>query len=316
MRKLMLLALAAGAAACSEPPTTPVRDLAVSSAVLGAHGSSVQAVETIYAVTSGNQLISFPAGSSTAATSVSITGLGAESVLGIDFRPSDLLHNSPHNNNIGLLYALTSGSRICVINVTTGAASRCHPLVTAGGAPVIVSGVSFGVGFNPTVDRFRVHSDADQNLRINPDNGVTVVDGTLAYSVGDPNAGSNPAVVGTGYTNNDTNPATGTELYGIDTNLDILVEFGPASAPGAVPATGPNSGQLVTVGSLGVNTISAGFDISNTTQIAYASFAIHSGSAFPAGLGLFSVNLDTGAATRLGGLPPTSQPIVSIAVAP
>ncbi|MBA2707690.1 MAG: hypothetical protein H0U59_07795 [Gemmatimonadaceae bacterium] len=72
----------------------------------------------------------------------------------------------------------------------------------------------------------------------------------------------------------------------------------------------------MTVGSLEVNTVAAGCDISNDTQIAYASLNIHMGSPFTPGPGLFSADLNAGAVTRLGGLPPTGQPVVSIAVAP
>lgn len=316
MKKLGLLAVAILATACSEAPTSSSADLDARLHVANPNHPTAQATETIYAVTSGNQLISFPAGSSVATTSVIITGLGGETALGIDFRPSDLRHVGFPRNNIGVLYVLTSGSRVCVVDPASGAASRCVRLATSAGTLVNVSGTSFGIGFNPVPDRLRVHSNTDQNLRINVDDGVTIVDGTLAYTPGDPNAGANPEVVGTCYTNNDADPATGTELYGIDIGLDVLVEFGPASAPGVMPATGPNSGQLVTVGALGVNTVQAGCDISNATQLAYASFNIHQGSAFPAGLGLFTLNLDTGAAARIGGLPPTAQPIVSIAVSP
>jgi len=315
MRKTGLFAMAMVAMACSEAPTAPARDLDVS-AVVNANHPTVQAVETIYAVTSGNQLISFQSGSSTASTSVTISGLGGETALGIDFRPSDIRHIGFPRNNIGVLYVLTSGSRVCVVDPATGAASRCVRLVTSTGTLVNVSGTSFGIGFNPVPDRLRVHSDTDQNLRINVDDGVTIVDGPLAYTAGDRNAGANPEVIGTCYTNNDADPATGTELYGIDVGLDVLVEFGPASAVGVVPATGPNSGQLVTVGPLGVNTVQAGCDISNATQIAYASLNIHQGSAFVPGPGLFTVDLDTGASVRIGGLPSTAQPIVSIAVSP
>ena len=306
MRKLLLFAVAAFATGCSEATTGPASDPALRES--GGFGTQTAvAGETIYAVTSANELISFTAGSSVASTSLVISGLGGETAVGIDFRPNDLLHSGPPQSNTGKLYAITSGSRVCIIDVATGAASKCHRL-TSGGAPVTLSGSSFGIGFNPVVDRIRVHSDADQNLRVNPDDGVTAVDATLAYSPGDRHDGRNPTIVGTGYTNNDADPATGTTLYGIDVNLDLLVGFGPG---------GPNSGQLVTIGSLvGVRSDDAGFDISNATGIAYASLILHPGSPFPAGPGLFSVNLGTGAATRLGGLPPTSQRIVSIAVAP
>ena len=49
----------------------------------------------------------------------------------------------------------------------------------------------------------------------------------LAYAAGDPNAGANPNVVGSAYTNNFAG-ATTTTLYGIDSDLDILVDPEPA----------------------------------------------------------------------------------------
>ncbi|MBA2707691.1 MAG: DUF4394 domain-containing protein [Gemmatimonadaceae bacterium] len=58
-----------------------------------------------------------------------------------------------------------------------------------------------------------------------------MVHAPLAFTAGDPNAGQNPTVVGTCYTNNDADGATGTELYGIDTGLDVLVEFDPQVHP-------------------------------------------------------------------------------------
>ena len=37
---------------------------------------------------------------------------------------------------------------------------------------VALEGTSFGVDFNPTVDRLRVISDTGQNLRVNVDDGI------------------------------------------------------------------------------------------------------------------------------------------------
>ena len=74
-----------------------------------------------------------------------------------------------------------------------------------------------------------------------PNNGTNVVDGTLAYSAGDPNAGPNPTVTGAAYTGSFIG-TTSTALYDIDTNLNILVTQNPA-----------NSGMLQTVGPLGVD---------------------------------------------------------------
>jgi hypothetical protein len=53
-----------------------------------------------------------------------------------------------------------------------------------------LNGSSFGFDFNPTVDRIRVQSDADQNLRLNPATGaLAATDTTLSFAVGDTNQG-------------------------------------------------------------------------------------------------------------------------------
>lgn len=304
-----MLALGAFVVACSESPTTP--DLATLSASESDFAASrSNSGETIYGLASGNEFITFNADKSNrTSSSVKITGLAAgESAVGFDFRPGDLGANGV--NDIGKPYAITDASRIYIVDPKTGVASSPVSLVlSVGGAPVLLSGTSFGVGFNPVVDRLRIHSDADQNLRINVETGVTAIDGTLAYTAGDPSAGQNPNVTATGYTNNDADAATGTELYAIDADLDILVEFGPAVAG----VSGPNTGLLVTVGPLGVNTGSlAGFDISNSSGIAYAAL-----SPSPSGKStLYSVDLDIGVATKLGMLAQTKSALISIAVAP
>ena len=54
-----------------------------------------------------------------------------------------------------------------------------------------LQGTSFGVDFNPTVDRLRIISDTGQNLRTNVADGSTNVDGTLnipGHAAGQPGA--------------------------------------------------------------------------------------------------------------------------------
>ena len=196
-----------------------------------------------------------------------ITGLqGGETVLGIDFRPAT-----------GQLYALGSNSRIYTINKMTAVATFVGTLSTP------LNGTDFGFDFNPTVDRIRIVSNADQNLRVNPNTGAAIVDGTLAYSAGDPNNGQNPNVTGAAYTGSFTG-TTSTALYDIDSNLDILVTQNPA-----------NSGMLQTVGALGVNTTAiVGFDHTAASNIAYAALTVAGVPAF------YTVNLQTGAATLIG----------------
>ena len=189
--------------------------------------------EQIFLVSTGNFLGSFDSATPGTVTGVvAISGLQpGESILALDCRPAT-----------GQIYGLGSASRLYTINPTTGAATQ----VGAAGA-FTLSGNFFGFDFNPVVDRIRVVSDLDQNLRLIPDTGalVGVGDTSLAYAAGDPNFGLNPNVVGAAYTNNVAG-ATTTTLFGIDSNLDILVRQGGINVPPGSPS--PNGGQLFTVG--------------------------------------------------------------------
>jgi hypothetical protein len=241
--------------------------------------------ETVYALTTGNNLLTFFSDApGNIINSTSITGLqGGETLQGLDFRPTN-----------GSLYAVSNQSRIYTIDPATGAATFVATL------SVPLNGTAFGTDFNPVPDRLRVVSDADQNLRINVDTGAAIVDGPLAYAVGDPNVAANPNVVGSAYTNNFAG-ATTTTLYGIDSNLDILVTQNP-----------PNNGTLNTVGPLGFNTSDlVGFDIANGSTTAFASLTAPAATTS----GLYTINLVTGAAT-LAGTIGGGQTVRGIAVAP
>jgi hypothetical protein len=242
--------------------------------------------ELIYAVTSSNALVSFNSATpGTLLSNVAISGLQTgELIYGIDFRPVTRQ-----------LYLLGSTSRIYVVNRSTGAATAVNVPFTP-----VLSGNFFGLDFNPTVDRIRVVSDTDQNLRLNPDLGtVQATDTNLAYAMGDAHFGANPNVVGSAYANNFAG-ATTTTLYGIDSVLDILVNQIP-----------PNNGTLNTAGNLGFDTTDlVGFDISRTSGIAYASM-----TAAVGGSSLFQINLATGAATLVGAIG-AGVTILDISVAP
>ncbi len=192
----------------------------------------------VYGVTTSNQLIAFDKSNPQRIEfRTPILGLAPEEqVVGIDFRPAN-----------GFLYGISSTSQLYIINTRNGIATKIGGAFT----PALM-GTSFGVDFNPVVDRIRVVSDAEQNLRINPDNGQVVgVDGALSYAPTDRNVNQNPSVIAAAYTNPDTDPNTGTVLYNIDSNLDILTTQDP-----------PNNGTLNTRGPLGVNTTAmVGFDI-------------------------------------------------------
>src|SRR5688572_10799884 len=234
--------------------------------------SSYVAAQSAVGVTSTNQLVRFDVTSpANIISSVAITGLQpGESILAIDFRPAT-----------GALLGLGSTSRLYALDTTTGVATQIGTSGAFG-----LSGTSFGFDVNPTVDRIRVVSDSDQNIRLDPATGaLSATDTPLAFAPGDSNQGMNPSVAGLAYTNNVAGALT-TTLYGIDTNLDVLVIQNP-----------PNSGTLTTVGGLNVDASGqVGFDIltANGVDVAYATLTVGGVS------GLYRINLP-GAATTLVG---------------
>lgn len=226
--------------------------------------------ETVVALTSGNRLLFFDSATPGTVTKlITIVTVSNEALTAIDFRPAT-----------GNLYALGTSGRFYILNLTTGAASN------PGAVPVALPGTSFDIDFNPSVDRIRETSDADQNVRFNPDDGtIAQQDTALSYALGDAHAGGNPTIVGAAYTNNFAG-AGATVLYDIDSGFDTLAIQNPT-----------NAGILNTVGPLGVDTSDqVGFDISQESGVAYASLTV-GGTA-----GLYTINLANGAATLVGNI--------------
>jgi hypothetical protein len=239
--------------------------------------SSVLRAELIYGIdeSSGQTLVSWDSSSpSSLQNGVAVSGLqSGETIKGIDFRPST-----------NQLYALGSFSRLYTVNVNTGVATEVPP---PGAFTPSLNGSAFGFDFNPVIDRIRVVSNAKKNYVLNPDDGSATAAIDLFYGPADPNFGATPNVVSSSYTNS-VNPAPGgTQLYGIDTGLNILV-------------TQANSaGTLGTVGPLGVDVVAtSGFDISGASGIAYAAMQPFDNSQSY----LYSIDLLTGMATNLGAI--------------
>lgn len=219
-----------------------------------------------------------------------VTGLNAgENLLGIDYRVSR-----------GVLFALSSQGRLLTVNTSTGALTQVgHP-----GGTWPLKGQTYGFDFNPSADRMRVVSETGLNMRLNPETGAQVdsnpnapgvqADPALAYASNDANAGKVPQVTAAAYSYN-TRDEKLTTNYAIDQALGTLVLQG--SLEGRQPVISPNTGQLFTVGPLGLGPLSeVSFDISDVNNTALVS-AVQQGQMATR---LYRLDLATGKATLLG----------------
>ncbi|WP_162925780.1 DUF4394 domain-containing protein [Isoalcanivorax indicus] len=183
--------------------------------------------------------------------SVAITGLADNDILvGMDFRPAT-----------GDLYAVGRLGNLYVINPHTAVVETTVALVAApDSTPTFeaLDGTHFGVDFNPVPDRLRVTSDTGQNLRINVDNGATLVDGPLDSGSGE------TRITGSAYTNSFAG-TTSTRLFNIDTGEQMLYLQDP-----------PNDGTLVNGVTLGIDADDAnGFVIDGRNNAAIAALTVN-----------------------------------------
>ncbi len=242
-------------------------------------GISTTLVQSLYRIDLANPSVVTTVGPFTGA----VVGLNS-----LDFRPAD-----------GLLYGYQADTnRLVTINPLTA-------VTTFVSSPSSVTSASYlGIDFNPVADRLRMVNTNEQNLRINVDTGATTVDGFLTYAAGDPNAVMTPNVTEVAYTNSDTNTATGTTLYYLDTRLSTLAT-----------TSNPNGGVLNTVGSLGVNiTNNNGFDILSDGIGGNIGYAILQDESLSPSR-LYSINLNTGAATSVGAIGVASRLITPFGLA-
>jgi hypothetical protein len=227
---------------------------------------------------------------------VAVSGLPAgENLVSIDARPAN-----------GVLHGVSNKNLLYTLNAATGVATR----VGSGPADLAQIGGFIGIDFNPSVDRIRLVTGANQNLRFNPNTGV-IVDGdggtpgtqgdtNLAFAAGDPNQLIDPTVVEAAYDRNFQGTGL-TTLLGIDPILNVLVRIG-----GVDGTPSPNGGQLTTIGGLGLNIGNrVGFDITSTGT-AYAALTANNGGGPTR---LTTINVATGAATFIGLIGNGATPI-------
>lgn len=246
----------------------------------------------IWAIDSNNNLLRFSADTpGTTISAVQITGLlPSERLVSIDFRPA--------TGQLFGLGLLNNGGRLYRLDLATGVATLVGVGFALPQSAGVVQNTNYEIDFNPTVDRIRVVSETGDNFRVHPDTGgVAGVDTALT-------AGA--AVSGIAYDRNYVaSPQPGTTLYAIDSTTDQLVTIG-----GINSTPSPNGGAVAAIGALGFNTSNnVGFDVINGAEgTAYSLLTV--GGV----VGMYSINLATGAAIPIGLTNPASQ-ILDIAAA-
>jgi hypothetical protein len=257
---------------------------------------------TLYGLTDNNFILQFDSASPSTITNVAfISGLQAgERIVGMDFRP-----RTGQLYGVGIVDGATDTVRVYTLNPLSGAAT-----LIPGSTPFTVSdGNSYGVDFNPTVDRIRVFNDGDENFRINPNSGARADAPTNDTDI-------NPAgnqVEGAAYDRNfDTGTAVAnrTTLYAISVTNSSLVTIG-----GINQSPSPNGGAVQNSQPLGVTLSAAGevgFDIPAGSSTGFATLRNNA-----TGLtGLYSINLGTGAATLIGSVGNGFTKFAGLAAAP
>ena len=224
---------------------------------------AAHAGEALLVVTAGaapELVIVDSAAPGTALNRVPVAGLlVGESIAGIDLRPSTRE-----------VFAMTSANRMLAVDPLTGATRQVGAAVD----PTFFAATpTAGFDFNPTVDRLRLVNAGNDNGRFNPVTFTPVDtdaiaagvqgDTDVAFLPADPDAGQDPTIVASAYDRADSDPATATTLFAIDSGRNTLVRQGAIDGNAADVAGGgsPNGGLLRSLGVLGVDiTDTAGFD--------------------------------------------------------
>ncbi|WCK21712.1 DUF4394 domain-containing protein [Agrobacterium tumefaciens] len=257
-----------------------IRSTLIASAAFAA-SASIAVSAPVLGLTGDKTLVMFDTDKPAVTKTMDVTGV--DKLVGIDFRPGNKT-----------VIGVTPDHRIVSINLETGAATdvaKMDKMLTMTEAPVVVD-------FNPAADRLRFMSGTT-NHRVHPDTGAVTVDGTLAFEDGDMHKGETPNIVAAAYTNSIGKPEK-TAMYNIDATIGALVQ-----------QTKPNDGTLKAIGKLGLKDMPAtyAFDIhgeeggKNTAYLA-------------AGNTLYTINLETGAASEIGKITGTDNSLRDITILP
>lgn len=249
-------------------------------ALAAALGANVAAAETLAGLKDGNTIVWIDSDQKKVVGSVKLANGGK--LVGIDVRPSD-----------GKLYGMTADGAIVVVDHKTGEWEKKSQI-----SEKLPADAMFSVDFNPAADRLRVITSTGMSLRINVDDGKTIVDGSLKYSDADAAKGKTPKVTAVGYSNSFAGTKE-TTLYDIDATAGTLLKQAP-----------PNDGVVSTLGKLGVKTDGPiAFDVLSDGKGANVGWLLANGE-------LHTVDLTTGAAKSVGKIAGLSGTISDIAILP
>ncbi|UJW86748.1 DUF4394 domain-containing protein [Devosia sp. SL43] len=225
----------------------------------------------------GSTLVMFDTESLAVSGTMEVTGV--DGLAGIDVRPADKM-----------VYGVSLAGEVVTIDTASGAATVKSTL-----SEMLPSFEGAIVDFNPMADRLRLMGTDGTNHRVNVDDGMVTVDGSLAYIAGDMHEGETPAIVAAAYINSIGKPeATG--MFDIDATIAALIKQAP-----------PNDGTLAAVGKLGVEGSSYAFDISSTEDLTNTAWLVIDNT-------LHTVDTATGAATAVGAIEGVDGMISDIAV--
>ncbi len=241
----------------------------------------------VYALSDNNQLVVLDPSLNEPGKNlafVNITGLAeGETIEAIDFSPGT-----------EQLFGLSNDNQLYTIDLATGAATL------VGDGSLDLTGSSFGFDFDPSESDLQITSSIGSDF-IDPVTGeVLDSEGLFTYAAGDVNAGLEPTLTAIAYSNNIAD-ATTTTLYGIDTELDVLVRQNL-------------DGELVTIGNLGIDFDSrAGFDIVTDQNGNNTAYAANNGTVYQINLVTGTAAVLTDIVTREDGTP---YNLIGVAVQP
>lgn len=228
-------------------------------------GAAKADAATIVALTPSNELVWFDTDKRVSSKPVAIKGITGK-VLGIDVRPMDKK-----------LYAVTDKGTILTVDPKTGEATPMSVL-----AKPFDHGGQASVDFNPQADRLRLIGLNGTSFRVNVVTGEVAVDGSLKFDAKDANAARKSGVTAVAYTNAMAN-AKGTELFNLDTVNGVFALQSP-----------PNDGIMQTRGKVEFSKWAA-FDIMLDAKMDNVAYVVDKAV-------LYTLNLDNGTATKMGGI--------------